>query len=390
MWKWDQGRLQYSKLENIYRMAPTLCELEGIPLDSEEDHLKKLLIEKTALPFLPVHYSAWRNYARTIKALGLASKIEGKLTTTGLCKRLASNKADKLTSDDYLTHLTKVFSYPAPCFKDYEPSEVKVFPIAAIIKYLLAKGAEEQYPSTNAQEVSSVLIGNNVTGLEPLANYHTLLKTSYTNSDTGLRHIRELLQFVSQFSFLFYNKGELSCDMQAFSDFNESDIEELFEPVIFDSEEDKDLEIQQIFNLNVEVSIDVRNTSTLEDIIFTEGKKVRANHLRTERNRQAIKAYFDNAKDPSKCDLCSHIVSLQYPWMEKLIEVHHLLPLSSPLNNEKIGTSISDLVGLCPNCHRATHSYYRKFLKENGLEDFESEEQAKDVYQQVKSKFQAL
>lgn len=390
MWKWDQGRLQYSKLENIYKMASALCDLDGAALDSEEDHLKEPLIKQTDLPFLPIHYSAWRNYARTIKALGLASKVEGQLKTTGLCKRLASNKADKLTSDDYLTHLTKVFSYPAPCFKDYEPSKVKVFPIAAIIKYLLAKGTGKQYSSTNAQEVSSVLIGNNVTGLESLANYQALSKTGYTNSETGLRHIRELLQFVSQFSFLFYNKGELFCDMQAFSSFSESDIEELFEPIIFDSEENKELEIQQIFNLNVEISIDVKNTSSSEDIIFTEGKKVRANHLRTERNQQVIKAYFDHAKEPSKCDLCSHIVSMQYPWMEKLIEVHHLLPLSSPLHNEKIGTSVSDLVGLCPNCHRATHSYYRKFLKENDLEDFESEEQAKDVYQQVKSKFQVL
>ncbi|HHX8512243.1 TPA: HNH endonuclease [Vibrio diabolicus] len=390
MWKWDQGRLQYSKLENTYKIASTLCELEGVSLDDEEDHLKELLIERSGLPFKPDNYTAWRNYARTIKALGLASKIDGKLKTTNLCKRLVSNKTDKLTSDDYLTHLAKVFSYPAPCFKDYEPSESKTFPIAAIIKYLLAKGLKEQYPTTNAKEVSSVLIGNNVTGLEPIASYQSLIETAYTNSDTGLRHIRELLQFISQFSFLFYNKGELSCDIQALSDFDQNDLNELFEPIVFTSEEDKELEVQKIFNLNIGVSIDVKNAAILEDAIFTEGKKVRTNHLRTERNRQAIKAYFDNAKDPNRCDLCGNIVSKQYPWMDKLIEVHHLLPLASPLHNEKVGTSVSDLVGLCPNCHRATHSYYRKYLKENGLEDFLDEEQAKNVYQQLKSDFQPL
>ncbi|WP_210459957.1 HNH endonuclease [Vibrio crassostreae] len=390
MWKWDQGRLQYSKLENTYKIASILCELEGAPLDDEDDHLKELLIERSGLPFKPDHYTAWRNYARTIKALGLASKIEGKLKTTELCKRLASNKSDRLTSDDYLTHLTKVFSYPAPCFKDYEPSENKIFPIAAIIKYLLAKGLKEQYPTTNAQEVSSVLIGNDITGIEPITSYQTLIETGYTNSETGLRHIRELLQFISQFSFLLYSKGELSCDMQCLSHFNQNDLDELFEPVVLISEEDKEIEVQQIFNLNVGVSIDAKNAGVLEDVIFTEGKKVRTNHLRTERSRQAIKAYFDNAKDPNRCGLCGNIVSMQYPWMDKLIEVHHLLPLASPLHNGKIGTSITDLVGLCPNCHRATHSYYRKFLKEHDLDDFIDEEQAKNVYQQLKNEFQPL
>ncbi|GIA88731.1 hypothetical protein FXF02_09935 [Vibrio cholerae] len=390
MWKWDQGRLQYSKLENTYKIASALCELDGSPLDDERDHIKALLIERTGLPFKPEDYTAWRNYARTIKALGLASKIEGKLKTTELCRRLASNNADRITSDDYLTHITKVFSYPAPCFKDYEPSEHKIFPIAAIIKYLLAKGEKEQYPTTNPQDVSSVLIGNNVTGLEPIVSYQALIKTGFRNSDTGLRHLRELLQFISQFSFLFYNNGELSCDMQAFSSFNKNDLDDLFKPIVFVSEKDKELEIQQLFNLDVKVSLDIKNLSTLEDVIFTEGKKVRANHLRTERNRQAIKAYFDNAKDPNRCDLCCNIVSKQYPWMNQLIEVHHLLPLASPLHNEKLGTSIADLVGLCPNCHRATHSYYRKFLRENELEDFLDEEQAKNVYQQLKSEFQPL
>ena len=387
MWKWDQGRLQYSKMENAYKIASTLCELNGSPLDGDDDHLKDKLIENTGLPFKPDNYTAWRNYARTLKALGLASKIDGKLRITEVCRRLASEDETKLTSDDYLTHISKVFSYPAPCFDGYTPSDKKTFPIAAIIKYILAKGQREIAPTVDVQEVSSILIGNSVTGLEDISFYKSIKATSYKSPDTEIRHTREMLKFISQFSFLFYTKGLLTCDMQALSTFNEIELSNLFRPIVIISNENKEIEIQQLFNLDINVGIDVKASIALEDTLFTEGKKVRTNHLRTERNKQAIKAYFDNTLDPLRCDICNNIVSKQYPWMETLIEVHHLLPLSSPLQNDKKGTSVNDLVGLCPNCHRATHSYYRKFLRDQGSEDFINEEQAKAVYKQIKAEF---
>jgi predicted HNH restriction endonuclease len=389
MWMWDQGRLQYSKIDNIYRMASVLSDLNGVALDDDDDHIKDELIKKTGLPFLPSNYSAWRNYARTIKVLGLASKIDGRLKVTGLCQKLASTE-EKILPDDYLTHISKVFSYPSPSFKGYTPSEAKTFPLIAIIKHLIAKGETEIAPSINAQEVSSVLIGNNVNGLEDISFYKALTETSYTSSKTDIRHIREMLQFISQLSFLFYDRGNLTCDITSLTEFTEDELNNIFRPIITTSDADKELEIQQLFNLDVDTSIDTKDAPEPEDTVFTEGKKVRATHLRTERNREAIKAYFasfTDTKESLRCDICKDIVSEQFPWMEKLIEVHHLLPLSSPLHSGKKGTSVDDLVGLCPNCHRATHSYYRKFLKEQGTEDFLNEEQAKTVYQQVKDEY---
>jgi predicted HNH restriction endonuclease len=126
---------------------------------------------------------------------------------------------------------------------------------------------------------------------------------------------------------------------------------------------------------------------SLEDSIFTEGKRIRVSHLKTERNRNVVKYYFDNTPRPALCDVCEKEVKWHYPWLENLIEVHHILPLSSPLNINTRGTSIADLVGLCPNCHRATHAFYRNYLKINNLEDFRCEEEAKDVYSMVRSTF---
>ncbi|MEK2167512.1 HNH endonuclease [Vibrio harveyi] len=391
MWKWDQGRLQYSKIEKVYALASTLSELNGISIDEDPEGMKDKLITGTGLSFSAGPNGAWRNYARTIRALGLASEIQGKLQITEVCKRLASNGEAKLTPNDYLTHISKVFSYPAACFKDYTPSDHKIFPIAAIIKYLIAKGLSGVDPTIDSQEVSSVLIGNNVTGLENIDYYKTLKTTSHSIG-AEIRQVRELLAFISQFSFLSYTKSELSLDTLALASFDETELNELFSPIVITSEVDRDLEIQKMFSLNLSASFDIKEAPAPEDLLFTEGKKQRTNHLRIERSKDAIKAYFNsftNIRESQRCDVCKVIVSEQYPWMEKLIEVHHLLPLSSPLHSHKQGTTLNDLVGLCPNCHRATHSYYRKFLKERGLEDFVNEDQARDVYQQMKERFVA-
>jgi hypothetical protein len=46
---------------------------------------------------------------------------------------------------------------------------------------------------------------------------------------------------------------------------------------------------------------------------------------------------------------------------------------------------LKDLVGLCPSCHRATHKYYSKWFAEKKMKDFESYEQALNVYNSAKS-----
>ena len=66
-----------------------------------------------------------------------------------------------------------------------------------------------------------------------------------------------------------------------------------------------------------------------------------------------------------------------------MLDIHHLLPLSSSISITSRGTSLNDIVGLCPTCHRAIHSYYRKWLTDNQKEDFESKKEAHEVYMQA-------
>jgi len=72
---------------------------------------------------------------------------------------------------------------------------------------------------------------------------------------------------------------------------------------------------------------------------------------------------------------------LRYPWTDNLLEIHHLLPLSSAITITGEGTSLEDIVGLCPNCHRSVHIFYRRWFEENLVNDFSSKNQAREVYQ---------
>lgn len=118
---------------------------------------------------------------------------------------------------------------------------------------------------------------------------------------------------------------------------------------------------------------------------FTEGKKIRITHLKTERSTKLREFYFESTKFPHVCNMCSVDTISRYPWTNRLIEVHHLLPLSSPVRVENGTTSIKDVVGLCPSCHRATHKFYTFWLKNNDIKDFRSYSEARDAYQIVKS-----
>src|ERR1700722_6810443 len=105
-----------------------------------------------------------------------------------------------------------------------------------------------------------------------------------------------------------------------------------------------------------------------------EGGRVRVTHLRTERNGALRKAFLNwllKSRNPILCDVCAADLLHRYPWAERLLlEIHHLMPLSSTVRVEAAGTSFSDLVAICPNCHRAVHAYYTQFLRQGSRADF--------------------
>lgn len=131
----------------------------------------------------------------------------------------------------------------------------------------------------------------------------------------------------------------------------------------------------------------IESTLNFFDIDFTEGSRAKALHLRIERSSKLREMYFARAMNPSVCNMCTRDTLDHYPWTDRIIEVHHLLPLSSPVKVEKQSTSLKDVVGLCPTCHRATHKFYSNWLKDKCLADFKTHTEAKETYNLAKSYF---
>jgi 5-methylcytosine-specific restriction protein A len=89
------------------------------------------------------------------------------------------------------------------------------------------------------------------------------------------------------------------------------------------------------------------------DMVFdTEGSLTTAvikKRERSRRNRLLCLAIHGN-----QCFVCRTIPEEIYPGLTGIIEVHHIEPLST-LSAPKIYDPRTDLVPLCPTCHRAIH-----------------------------------
>ena len=120
------------------------------------------------------------------------------------------------------------------------------------------------------------------------------------------------------------------------------------------------------------------------DVVFTEGKRVRVEHVRTERSPRLRKMFFASIPEPYLCDMCGLNPKQRYPWTENILEIHHILPLTSPLAITLQGTSLDDVVGVCPNCHKSIHAYYKAWLNTRLQEDFHSKREATAVYLEAK------
>ena len=117
-WRFDQGRLDYFRFDEIKKSARALAQLDGIdkPRGDAPDILREVLSYNSHLPFSPSHYYVWRNYGRVFGAQLLAAEINGKIVATDLCKQLASTS--DVDCDDYLAHFARVFYYDSPVFQD--------------------------------------------------------------------------------------------------------------------------------------------------------------------------------------------------------------------------------------------------------------------------------
>jgi 5-methylcytosine-specific restriction protein A len=70
---------------------------------------------------------------------------------------------------------------------------------------------------------------------------------------------------------------------------------------------------------------------------------------RSRRNRMLCLAIHGD-----RCAVCNAIPTEMYPGLPSIIEVHHIEPVST-LTAPKVYNPSTDLIPLCPNCHRAIH-----------------------------------
>ncbi len=108
-----------------------------------------------------------------------------------------------------------------------------------------------------------------------------------------------------------------------------------------------------------------------------------------ERNAKLRAAYF-KAHPTAICDACQMDAAKRFPWAKAMLEIHHLLPLSSGTRVEQSGTVFSDLAPLCPTCHRGVHRYYEEWLRSRGRVDFTGVDESRRVYQAARRQIRKL
>lgn len=386
-WRFDQGRLDYFQYDALKEIAVALASLDGVPKPGagQTDIVRTTLGRHSALPFDPPHYFVWRNYGRVFECMLLATSTKNVILATDLCQEIAANP-DDIDSDDYFAFFVRSFYHPSPVFDGYDPTAEQVFPGVAIIKFLISESIVKGKNYVTLDEIAQFLIGNSVTGLESLADYGRLRKKRISLSDVEMRQLREFIRFISQISFLKWENPKLFIEAASHEEL--LSIESSLTPILNVRKQNPSQEILQMgsnFRGGTLRAVTKVQVDTLDDE-FVEGKKVRVTHLRTERSAKLKSFYFEKATNPSVCRMCSLDTHKRYPWSKHVIELHHLLPLSSPVRVEKTHTSIRDLVGLCPSCHRATHRFYSSWFRETGVKDFRNYDEAVAVYEAAKSR----
>jgi hypothetical protein len=379
IWRFDQGRLDYFNFDEIKRMARGLSNINGvIKPDIHNDILRYELSKYSQRPFAPNTYTVWRNYKRVFACALLATEVSGHIVATDLCKIINAHQID---ADDYFAFFAQKFYYPSPIFEGYNINEQQVFPVPAILKFILAKYIHTGQNNVTIEEIGAFLITNNVTGVEPLQYFEKLTPKKF---DGDLRQVRELVRFISQFSFLKWDNPYLYFDV--FDQNEMANIISKIEPIVAIRNPEPGIELLNMSSGYFNSTLGDYTIQRMEslDKEFSEGNRIRVTHVRTERSTKLKDFYFKYTDNPEICNMCGLDTHLKYPWSQYIIEIHHLLPLSSPARVESKTTSIQDVTGICPTCHRAIHKYYNIWLLNNNKNDFDSKNEAYAVYQEAK------
>jgi hypothetical protein len=170
-------------------------------------------------------------YARVFACALLATQLEGRLRVTDISRRLSGTDSSTIDVDEYLSFWIPRFYLPFPAFQEYTPVADRVFPLCAVLKYLLAKFLENGEASVDLQQVFSLIVGNGYDGTEPLEEYTRLRDTNRLPSGDEERQVREMLIFASQMSWLKWYGGALRVDIISGDLQSEEDLKSIVEPL---------------------------------------------------------------------------------------------------------------------------------------------------------------
>lgn len=383
MWRWDQGRLLYFQFDVLSSIAKVLVKFDNVDTSRCENLFRQTLIAETGMPFLPEHYTIKRNYSRVFQCSFLARFMGNQLVATDICRDLADTDGKIKSADDYLFNYVSKFRFPFPAFDNYNAAEQRVYPFCAILKFLIAQRELGVEAKLSLDDIFDYIVGNNCTGFEDIEYYKRLTPVAYSYSDTERRQLREMVIFLSQLSILKVYNGFLYLD--EISDSAKAEmLDNFLKPENRFAKADRMEEFFEMTSLGNKIIVPTFEVFTAEpaDIEFIEGNRKRVEHFRVERSG-LLRKYYRQVNPHPVCCACGADMCKRYPWTDYMLDIHHLLPLSSAVAISSSGTSLADIVGLCPSCHRAVHMYYRKWLKANEQIDFKSKQEACDVFLQA-------
>lgn len=379
MWSWDQGRLDYFQFDEIRKIAKFAVshDLKAVSVDEIRDAV--------GLPFLPKKdgYKPWRNYSRTFKLAMLASGKGSASEATPLAKHLAID--GRVTSDEYFHFLAQATSDPSPALSGWKHEGQHRYPLLFSLKFLLTR-ANLGLSSTTLDQIIAAYESSGFVGDEGQTHFLGIAEKKW-KAPADVRQAKESLRVMTQISYLNSDASSIAVSLaqaDALEIFNQLD------PIGGTYLVDGDDEIQRRAGLftSAIAGIDLEYSHTVvsdtEEAGFVEGDRIERTHLKIERNAQLRKAFF-SANPTAVCDFCGNDTKKLYPWADRVLDIHHLLPLCSGARTSKSGTVLDDLVANCPSCHRAVHRYYATWLKSAGKKDFEDAPTARAVYEEAKA-----
>lgn len=386
MWRWDQGHLPYFQFDALRKIA------EFVVTHDFRNEERATIRAATGLDFrAPSTHSPWRNYGRALKLALLVSEVGDQAQATPVAAILS--KAGAVTCDEYMHFLVRAFTDPSPALATWGPGANFRYPLLFAVKYLLAKTAISVSPVASLDEIIGAYSLSGLTGDEDESAFIAAVrsKAHYEKAGKSIEHRQasESLKVIAQISYLHIHQTLMTASL------NPADAIEVFAdltPIIGPRAHDKEAEIRRLAGLfrdgSTSIAFEFPNT-TIDEAVesgFSEGGKVKKTHITIERNAMLRKEYF-RLHPVTKCDVCELDTAKSYPWTDRVMDLHHLLPLSSGTRVENSGTSFADIVPICPSCHRATHRFYDQWLSTNSRRDFEDRGEALSVYNQMKSEF---